>query len=143
MYAHVSAMQSVVRIALANCRVPDHRCLSLCAAVRAFGPSSALHTLDLSSNRIDDTGGEALADLLRGHTSLTWLSLRHNFIRNRSTTALADVLRTNCTLTYLNLDHNHFLDDGTMALVRMLEVQCDRMPMRIGVCRVRSCSFLT
>ena len=84
--------------------------------------NASLETLSLQNNLIGDaealnavnpdtdTGGEALAAMLRENKHLTALDLPWNKIRGDSARELAEALAINETLTCLNVAHNAFSD---------------------------------
>ena len=84
--------------------------------------NASLTSLSLSENLIGDaealnsvqpdleTGGEALASMLRSNKHVTYLDVSWNKIRRDSAQDLAQALAENETLTQLNVAHNAFCD---------------------------------
>ncbi len=67
-------------------------------------------TLDLSGNKIQDDGAEALADALGANTTLTSLNLLYNDISPDGAKSLAEALKSNITLTCLDLTDQSVTD---------------------------------
>ena len=67
---------------------------------------SGIESLDLSSNRIHDAGGELLARALDGNRGMVWLSLRRNNLSEATGRVMAECVSRNRHLEYLNLDKN-------------------------------------
>jgi hypothetical protein len=97
----------------------DHRILATQASLQS---NASLTSLSLSENLIGDaealnsvqpdleTGGEALASMLRSNKHVTYLDVSWNKIRRDSAQDLAQALAENETLTSLNIAHNAFCD---------------------------------
>ena len=96
-----------------------HRILATQASLQS---NASLTSLSLSENLIGDaealnsvqpdleTGGEALASMLRQNKHITLLDVSWNKIRRDSAQDLAQALAENETLTQLNVAHNAFCD---------------------------------
>ena len=99
--------------------VDDWECADFCASLQT---NSSLQSLCLKENLIGDaealnsvqpdleTGGEALASMLRSNKHVTYLDVSWNKIRRDSAQDLAQALAENETLTTLNVAHNAFCD---------------------------------
>ncbi|CAH3132016.1 unnamed protein product [Pocillopora meandrina] len=66
----------------------------------------SLLTLDLSHNKIEDSGARAVGKLLNGRCNLTTLNLCDNKIRSIGAAAIGHALGKNITLTCINLRLN-------------------------------------
>jgi hypothetical protein len=105
--------------------VDDFECGHLC---QALIENKSIHTLGLNTNKIGDlellnvvmpdleTGGEALAAMLRLNKTITSLDLAYNSIRLSSAEDFGDALSSNNTLKILKLNDNAFGDLGTQQL---------------------------
>ncbi|XP_058945946.1 dynein regulatory complex subunit 5-like [Pocillopora verrucosa] len=80
----------------------------------------SLLTLDLSHNKIEDSGARAVGKLLNGRCNLTTLNLCDNKIRSIGAAAIGHALGKNTTLTCINLRLNRLGDDGGQAICRSL-----------------------
>ena len=102
--------------------VREARRHSVFATQASLGTNASLTSLSLSENLIGDaealnsvqpeleTGGEALAQMLRSNKHVTYLDVSWNKIRRDSAQDLAQALAENETLTSLNVAHNAFCD---------------------------------
>jgi hypothetical protein len=86
------------------------------ALAESLRGNTTLTVLFLTDNQIGDAGATALAECLRGNTTLTLVCLRSNQIGDAGATALAEGLRGNTTLTKLFVVGNHIGDAGATAL---------------------------
>ena len=110
----------------------DYTAVGIQAIADALRVNTSLKSLDLSSNKIGQVGGEALAKALivivRGSkglcfgTSLTDLNLGYNSIGPEGGVALADALCINASLKSLDLDNNSLGPGGGVALADALRV---------------------
>ncbi|KAL9958304.1 hypothetical protein ACROYT_G035304 [Oculina patagonica] len=80
----------------------------------------SLTTLDLSHNKIGDSGARAVGKLLNGRCNLTSLNLCDNKIRSNGAAAIGHSLGKNTTLTCINLRLNRLGDDGGQTICRAL-----------------------
>lgn len=80
----------------------------------------SLLTLDLSHNKISDSGARAVGKLLNGRCNLTTLNLCDNKIRSNGAAAIGHALGKNTTLSCINLRLNRLGDDGGQAICRAL-----------------------
>ena len=99
----------------------------------AMSENQSVRTLGLQHNKIGNdelknvvdpdfnTGGEALADMLKTNTTITSLDLSWNAIRMESAVAFGESLAHNHTLKVLMLNYNTFGDSGTQHLGRALK----------------------
>ena len=71
--------------------------------INGLKQNNSLTWLDLSSNFIDEKGGNEIASYLATNTSLTFLDLSLNPIGQRAATKIMEALQTNNSLTSLNL----------------------------------------
>jgi hypothetical protein len=90
------------------------------ALADALRGNTTLIKLEIIGNRIGGEGAAALADTLRVNTALTELCLSLHQIGDRGAAALADALRTNTTLTTLDLTGNGIGEEGASSLAVML-----------------------
>ncbi|CAH0394661.1 unnamed protein product [Bemisia tabaci] len=80
---------------------------------------SSITHLDLSNNRIDDLGAEALAICLKD-TKIIDLNLSLNLITNQGARAFVETLQ-NSNLLVLGLAYNKIEDDGLIALAECIQ----------------------
>jgi hypothetical protein len=78
-----------------------------------------LEYLNLSENEIEDSGAEALKELLRSNTSLKIVNLDKNLI---SCTCFAVSLCENQTLTHFSISYNPLEFENCIAMIEMLNV---------------------
>ncbi len=106
--------------------------------------SKALFSLDLSGNSIGDSGIEAIAEGLKGHTNLQKLRLGTNCISADGMAALVPVIRRN-HLQHLDLSGNGFGPEGVDTLVDAMDVSTlqtlDLSHNQLGVDGVASLSI--
>ena len=67
---------------------------------------SQLIKLDLSSNSINDAGGELIAEAIKSNTCLVSLNLARNNMRASSGEVFKTSMEQNDKITYLNLNEN-------------------------------------
>ncbi|XP_037396760.1 NLR family CARD domain-containing protein 3-like [Pygocentrus nattereri] len=130
---------------LSVCRLSERSCAALASVLRSN--SSSLRELDLSYNRLCDSGVTLLsAGLEDQHCKLETLWLFQCDLSERSCAALASVLRSNSSsLRELNLSGNNLCDSGVTLLSAGLEDQhCKLEALRLSRCRLseRSCAAL-
>ena len=84
---------------------------------------SNLEWLNLSDNRISETGATAVAEMLEINDQLTHLWLETNRINDRGAEAIAVALeKSNRTLEQLSLSGNKYISDESVpALIRMIK----------------------
>jgi len=113
-------VRRLTHLALRTCKLSDESCEALRSAM---GAECALELLDLSNNRVTDTGVLALARMLgplaRQHR-LGVLSLSQNFIscsRHGCAAELAGALKLHAGLRALHLHYNRIGNDALLELV--------------------------
>ncbi|XP_077077527.1 NACHT, LRR and PYD domains-containing protein 3-like isoform X6 [Siphateles boraxobius] len=106
---------------LSDCGVTDEGCVALASALRS-NPSH-LRTLDLSKNKLGDSGIKQLSDLLENpHCKLERLGLCDCCVTGEGCVALASALRSNPShLRTLDLSKNKLGDSGVKQLSDLLE----------------------
>lgn len=113
----------------ATLRVLDVRCNKIgVAGAEAFAillmrGGGVLATLNLSSNRICDQGGQALGVALRNSKHLLSLDISSNSIGDMGLVAIADALNANTTLQRLLIFGNHFGEQSSDALRELSETR--------------------
>ena len=90
--------------------------------LKSLSSNTSLTYLDLSSNKICDSGAASLSQALSVNTSLTYLDLSSNEIYNSGAASLSQALSVNTSLTYLDLSSNRILDSGAASLSQALSV---------------------
>lgn len=88
------------------------------ALIAALPPSTAL--VNLRFNHVGDRGAAALAEVLRGSTTLALVDLVSNMVTSSGAAALGTALEHNTALTHLNLESNLIEDAGAAALAAAL-----------------------
>eukprot|EP01084_Bolivina_argentea_P239516 402568_1 len=84
----------------------DTGCSAICQALaKATEGSSALAHLELSANKIGDTGGVEIANMLRSNAVLQTLLLKQNHIKFAGE-HIAQALRSNSILRYMDVSFN-------------------------------------
>lgn len=78
-----------------------------------------LEYLDLTENEIEDSGAEAIKELLRSNTSLKVVKLDKNLIRS---TCFAVSLCENQTLTHFSISYNPLDFENCITMIEMLNV---------------------
>ncbi|XP_056335822.1 NACHT, LRR and PYD domains-containing protein 3-like [Danio aesculapii] len=103
-------------IQLGDCKVTDKVCAALASALRSN--SSHLTELDLTGNKLGDSGLKLLTDALKDpHCKLKKLRMRDCGVTDKGCAALASALRSDSThLTELNLDENKLGNSGVKLL---------------------------
>ena len=96
-------------------------CDSAIFLAKGLGRNSTLKVLQLNSNSIGETGGEALGEVLysRNHT-LQRLGLRNNQLGLHSTRAFSEALSNNYALCVLELHENHRIPRQCMESLHFL-----------------------
>jgi len=80
----------------------------------------SLEILDLSHNKIGDSGSRAIGKLINGRSKLTNLDLTDNQITATGAAAIGHALAKNTTLKNLSLRLNKLKDDGCQSICRAL-----------------------
>jgi hypothetical protein len=83
---------------------------------------SALQTLQITQDEIDDEGAKNIADALKTNSSLHKLKLAYNKIGDEGAQALADMLKINTTLHTLLFAFQEISDEGVKAIANALKV---------------------
>ncbi|KAF7698743.1 hypothetical protein HF521_003485 [Silurus meridionalis] len=112
------------KLQLSECNMTVKGCSALLEALRS--ESSTLRELNLSKNRIQDSGVKLLsAELKRKHCKLETVRLSDCSITEEGYTALAEALRSNPSshLKELDLRGN---EHGESGLMKLIEIQKDR-----------------
>ena len=110
--------------------VADEVATDLAAPLAAAG----VQELHLSTNRIGDAGGQALALACSHATSgLRKLTLLSNAIGDAAAASFGTILADNPLLEQLNLSHNRIGDQGVAALVRGVQDNTRLRMLDVGV----------
>ncbi|MCE2991782.1 MAG: hypothetical protein LW825_02495 [Candidatus Jidaibacter sp.] len=91
------------------------------AIAEALKGNTTLISINLSGNLIRDNGATAIAEALKGNTTLISINLSCNRIRDDGATAIAEALKESSTLTFLNLSYNKIGNDGAKAIAEALK----------------------
>ena len=91
------------------------------ALAQAMKGNTTLQILYLNSNKISDKVATALAQAMKGNTTLQELDLKNNQISDEGATALAQAMKGNTTLQGLDLQNNQISDEGVTALGSLLD----------------------
>ena len=100
--------------------------------LKSLSSNTSLTYLDLSSNKICDSGAASLSQALSVNTSLTYLDLSSNKIYNSGAASLSQALSVNTSLTYLDLSSNRILDSGAASLSQALLVNTSLIHLSLG-----------
>ena len=92
---------------------------SLSSLSLALQNNLSLEYLDLAENEIEDSGAEAIKELLRSNTSLKVVKLDKNLIRS---TCFAVSLCENQTLTHFSISYNPLDFENCITMIEMLNV---------------------
>ncbi|XP_030632717.1 NACHT, LRR and PYD domains-containing protein 12-like [Chanos chanos] len=130
---------------LNNCNLSEKSCSALASVLSS--PYSSLRELDLSHNKLQDSGVELLsAGLKSPHCKLEILSLRGAKLTAKSCRILASALRLNSSaLRGLDLSYNKLQDSGVRLLSAGLrDRHCKLEKLGLWRCNVtkRSCEVL-
>jgi hypothetical protein len=91
------------------------------ALAEALKGNTTLDILALAYSKLGPDGATALVEVLKHNTTLRILDLTSNNLGPDGATALAEVLKHNTTLRILDLTSNNLGPDGTTALVEALK----------------------
>ncbi|XP_062392911.1 NACHT, LRR and PYD domains-containing protein 12-like [Sardina pilchardus] len=130
---------------LDNCNLTNKSCSYLASALKT-SHSSNLRVLNLSNNKLLDSGVELLCSALCHNCKLEELRLDNCNLTNKSCSYLASALKTShsSNLRVLNLSNNKLLDSGVELLCSALCHNCKLEELRLDNCNLtnKSCSYL-
>ncbi|XP_062393268.1 NACHT, LRR and PYD domains-containing protein 12-like [Sardina pilchardus] len=135
------------KLQLDNCNLSDKSCSYLASALKT-SHSSNLRVLNLSNNKLLDSGVELLCSALCHHNcKLETLQLQGCDLSNKSCSYLASALKTShsSNLRVLHLSNNKLLDSGVELLCSALcHHNCKLEELRLVSCGLsdKSCSYL-
>lgn len=115
------------KLSLSNCGINELGMKRLASILvrSAFsdtlGLADTLKELDLSYNKIGDTGAKAIETSLKKNSTLTNLNLNRNQIGDIGTTNLARLLGANSTLKAIYLTDNEITGRGILDLLKALD----------------------
>ncbi|XP_026103610.1 NACHT, LRR and PYD domains-containing protein 3-like isoform X4 [Carassius auratus] len=122
---------------LSKCGVTDESCSALSSALRSN--SSQLRELDLSWNKVGDTGVKLISDVLKDpHCKLETLRLSKCGVTDEGCAALSSALRSNSSqLRELDLTGNEVGDTGVKLISDALkDPHCKLETLRLSECGV-------
>ncbi|KAL7555366.1 hypothetical protein ACA910_020236 [Epithemia clementina (nom. ined.)] len=122
---YLERSHTIRELVLSSCHVEDQGVELLCkglSCIEFCGSSSRLRRLDLSWNRIHNSGAMHLAEMLENDCDLEYLNLASNAIGSAGAQAFCFALRSNLTLQELDLAGNQI---GNFGAVRLAEFVCD------------------
>ncbi|XP_056599856.1 NACHT, LRR and PYD domains-containing protein 12-like [Triplophysa dalaica] len=130
---------------LSRCNLTEESCSSLTSVLRSN--SSSLTELNLSLNKLKDSGVKLLSDGLKNtNCKLKTLKLFNCIIGSEGCVALTSALRSNPShLTQLDLSFNNPEDSGVKLLSDLLkDPHCQLQTLLLSVCNLteKSCSSL-
>ena len=100
----------------ANCLISQSK-----TDVSTIIQEGALVSLDLSYNKLGESGAYEISKTLQTNLTLQRLFLHSNDIGVRGALSVAVVLCHNHTLEYLDISNNEILDDGAIAIAECLK----------------------
>ncbi|XP_068709715.1 NLR family CARD domain-containing protein 3-like isoform X11 [Montipora foliosa] len=107
------------------------------ALARAMEVNSTLTYLNLSGQKIGDSGAGALAKAMERNSTLTELDLFENNISSFGAVALAKTMEVNSTLTSLFLSFNGTIgDSGAVALAKGMEFNSTLTSFALSYCKI-------
>ncbi|XP_067272545.1 NLR family CARD domain-containing protein 3-like [Pseudorasbora parva] len=133
-------------LTLSYCSITEEQCLILTSALRS-NPSH-LRELDLSGNKLGDSGVKPLCDALKdSHCKLERLRLRWCDMTDEGCSAVTSALKSNPShLRDLDLSGNKLGDSGVRNLSDLLMIpQCQLEKLHLSECRIteEQCLILT
>jgi len=120
--------------ALFNARINDLQCIAIVDACIAAG---TVEVLDLSRNRITNTGASAILRLLT-RNQLRELDLSHNLIETDGCSQLMDGILPQNPLSVLKLTGNPIGNEGAMKVAMMLQMNKRLLHLDISDCDVET-----
>ncbi|KAJ3412302.1 T-complex-associated testis-expressed protein 1 [Chytridiales sp. JEL 0842] len=115
--------------------IDDDRCRLI---ANALLDNTTLKKLDLSHNKISDSGARGLAKLLSIPTCpLTHLNLANNKIGPHGASSIGKSIQNNPTLEHLNIRMNYLTDEGGAALLAAL-VRSTNSTTGVSTCGLKS-----
>ncbi|XP_073670413.1 uncharacterized protein [Paramisgurnus dabryanus] len=132
------------KLRLYGCDVTDEGCAALASALIS---NTHLRDLDLSNNKLRDSGVKLICDGLKNpNCKLEKLKLYGCDVTDEGCAALASALRSNTHLRDLNLSNNNLRDSGVKLLSDVLKnPNCKLEKLRLSYCYVtdEGCAALT
>lgn len=108
----------------------------------------SLRSVNLKCNSVgnDNSGIQALCDVLKANLTITHLLLRNNKISNVGAKHLADMLKSNTTITHLDVSWNEFGVDGGAELIEGVKnnnnlIACQLAGSKVGEDILNEVSF--
>lgn len=108
----------------------------------------SLRSVNLKCNSVgnDNSGIQALCDVLKANMTITHLLLRDNKISNVGAKHLADMLKSNTTITHLDVSWNDFGVDGGAELIEGVKnnnnlIACQLAGSKVGEDILNEVSF--
>ena len=94
--------------------------------------SANLKTIDLSNNKINDSGLEKIAQFLSTNKSISQLNLNGNCIRDKGVEMICEGVGANSSLKELKLESNKFGRDGFLKIAEMLSTNKSLEKLYLG-----------
>ena len=77
--------------------------------------------LDISWNRLSDSGVVAIDDCLKHNNDLWEINISHNNITDKGAAIIAQTIRFNTAIKLLNISHNNISNNGALAISQCLK----------------------
>jgi Ran GTPase-activating protein (RanGAP) involved in mRNA processing and transport len=119
----------ISRLAIIECGLSDEYMISM---GEGMGFNENIKELDLSTNRIGDTGVGELCDGLYLNVTVERLNLANNVVCDVGAVYLSDVIRGSVSITSLNLSQNHITPIGAASLSNALETNEFLVELELG-----------
>lgn len=113
---------------LEKCNITDRECISLSSWITT---NTSLTDLDLSNNKIGDTGATAIGTLLTTNSTLIIIQLWYNMIGDDGAVALGCSLKNNNSLIRLHLEGNKIGDIGVKTIADALHKNSTLKRLRV------------